>query len=126
MLKDLLDEDSNILAFQNMFDIVSVDYESMKFMKWVFPGYENIDDKLPEETTIQRRMKNYLLKGKNPGCAKGYLILISFFPFVIIRKRRHYHERNIKYNFNNLKRDSLYTRLNYNCYSCQEFEKGQR
>lgn len=62
MLKDLLDEDSNILAFQNMFDIVSVDYESIKFMKWVFPGYENINGKLPEETTLQRRMKNALTK----------------------------------------------------------------
>ena len=72
-LKELLDADSNILAFQNMFEIDSVDYEATWFMGWIFPGYESVDSRLPEKTSLQRRMKAYLLEGKKVGCAKGHL-----------------------------------------------------
>lgn len=72
-LKELLDEGSNILDFQSLFEIESTEYESMWVLGWVFPGYESISDDLPEKTTLQKRMKEYLLSDKKVGSAKGYL-----------------------------------------------------
>lgn len=74
ILKNFLQDNSNILAFQNMFQIDTMDLDSMGFMQWVFPGYEVIDKNLPENTMLQRKMKAYLLSGKKVGVAKGHLI----------------------------------------------------
>ncbi len=73
VLKELLDKNSNIINFQKFFVIESVDYEKLSALKWVFPGHTEISDNLPENTSLQRKMKKYLLSGKNIGCAKGYL-----------------------------------------------------
>ena len=70
-LKEMLGKESNIIAFQNLFEIV--DYDATWYMKWIFPGIENIDESLPERTTLQRKMKKYLLDGKKFGVAKGHL-----------------------------------------------------
>lgn len=72
-LKDLLDETSNILAFQELFEIDETNPEATWFMSFVYPGYGEISEELPEKTTLQRRMKTYLLKGKQVGVAKGHL-----------------------------------------------------
>lgn len=72
-LKDLLGENSNIVAFQNLFEIDALNYEATWYMGWIFPGYETIDESLPEGTTLQRRMKIHLLKGNRFGIAKGHL-----------------------------------------------------
>ena len=72
-LKEMLGKDSNIIAFQNLFEIDTVDYDAAWYMKWIFPGAENIDELLPEGTTLQREMKKYLLDGKKFGIAKGHL-----------------------------------------------------
>lgn len=73
VLKELLDEDSNILAFQNLFEIEEVNEDARWFMDWVYPGIQLIDENLPEETSLQRRMKEHLLQGKKVGWAKGHL-----------------------------------------------------
>lgn len=67
VLKQLLAEDSNILKFQNLFDTISTDYDSMAVLDWVFPGYSNVDDSLPENTSLQRKMKKYLICGGKIG-----------------------------------------------------------
>ena len=72
-LKEMLGKESNIIAFQNLFEIDTVDYDATWYMKWIFPGIENIDESLPERTTLQRKMKKYLLDGKKFGVAKGHL-----------------------------------------------------
>ncbi len=72
-LKEMLGKESNIIAFQNLFEIDTVDYDATWYMKWIFPGIENIDESLPEKTTLQRKMKKYLLDGKKFGVAKGHL-----------------------------------------------------
>lgn len=72
-LKEMLGKDSNIIAFQNLFEIDTVDYDAAWYLKWIFPGAENIDELLPEGTTLQREMKKYLLDGKKFGIAKGHL-----------------------------------------------------
>lgn len=76
-LKEMLREESNIIAFQNLFEIDTVDYDATWYMGWIFPGIENIDEFLPEKTTLQRKMKKYLLEGKKFGIAKGHLLVRS-------------------------------------------------
>ncbi len=77
-LKELLDKDSRILNFQKFFVVESVDYEKQSIFQWVFPGYTEASDDLPEDTSLQRRMKKYLLEGKKVGSAKGYLKKMDF------------------------------------------------
>lgn len=72
-LEELLDKNSNILSFKNMFEIDETDEDATWFMDWIFPGYETIDEKLPEKTSLQRKAKRYLLSGKKIGVAKGHL-----------------------------------------------------
>ena len=72
-LKDILGDNSNILSFQKLFDVVENDEESMAVLDWVFPGFNEISDKLPENTSLQRDMKRYLLEGKKIGWTKGIL-----------------------------------------------------
>lgn len=72
-LKELLGEDSNIVTFQNLFEIDTLNYDATWYMGWIFPGYENVNESLPERTTLQRRMKRHLLDGKRFGIAKGHL-----------------------------------------------------
>ncbi|WP_033168556.1 acyltransferase domain-containing protein [Clostridium sp. KNHs205] len=72
-LKELLGEYSNIVGFQNLFEIDTMDYDATWYMGWIFPGYENVNESLPERTSLQRRMKKYLLDGKRFGIAKGHL-----------------------------------------------------
>ena len=72
-LKEFLGENSNIVSFQNLFEIENVDYEATWYMGWIFPGIQTIDEQLPEKTMLQRKLKQYLLSGKKFGIAKGRL-----------------------------------------------------
>ena len=72
-LKNILSGNSNILSFQKLFDIVETDEESMAVLDWVFPGFDKVSGKLPENTSLQRNMKKYLLEGKKIGWTKGIL-----------------------------------------------------
>lgn len=72
-LKKLLPEDSNILAFQGLFEMISVDYESMAALDWVYPGEKTDYADLPENTSLQRSMKKFLLGGGKVGWAEGKL-----------------------------------------------------
>lgn len=72
-LKEMLDKSSNVIAFQNMFIIDAVDYEATWYMGWIYPGIECIDNNLPENTTLQQKLKKHLLAGNKFGIAKGHL-----------------------------------------------------
>lgn len=73
-LKDILPENSNILNFQKSFIVDHVDYETNAFLVWVYKKKNLPIEQLPEETTLQRRMKKYLLNGGKIGWANGKLI----------------------------------------------------
>ena len=73
-LGQLLTEGSNVLAFQRLFEIVSVDYESMAVLDWVYPGEKADFSALSENTSLQRNMKKYLLGGGKVGWAEGRLL----------------------------------------------------
>ena len=72
-LHKLLKKDSNILQFQDMFEITETDEESMAVMDWVFPGCAQGLEQLPETTSLQRNMIKYLLSGGKVGWSKGVL-----------------------------------------------------
>ncbi|MBP5554007.1 MAG: DUF5596 domain-containing protein [Lachnospiraceae bacterium] len=74
-LEEFLPADSNILRFNHLFEIDQVDYDQTWYMGWIFPGYSDINEELPERTTLQRKLKEYLLAGKKFGIAKGHLLM---------------------------------------------------
>lgn len=81
VLKDMLPEGSKILWFQSMFDIFDTDEDNNFFMQFVFDleyfqwcnGYDLT--KLPEKTSLQRKLKQFVINGGKPGIGLGYLKL---------------------------------------------------
>ena len=73
-IRPLLAEGSRIRAFQDRFEVLSADSESMGAVGWVFPGHskdpETFGD-LPEGSSLQKKMKAFLLGGGKPGWAEG-------------------------------------------------------
>ncbi len=65
-IRDLLDDNSNISKFQSLFDITEQDEECTKdILNFVFNISECDDyNKLPENTSLQRKIKEKLLKGE--------------------------------------------------------------
>lgn len=72
-LKTFLSKDSNIIKFQNRFEIKEVIYEDKEYLEWVFKTRNCEIKDLPEKTTLQRKLKDHLLKGGKFGSALGYL-----------------------------------------------------
>ena len=56
-----------------MFELDVIDEEATWFMGFIFPGHLGEFATLPERTSLQRKIKEYLLSGKKIGVAKGYL-----------------------------------------------------
>ncbi len=72
-LREFLPESSKIIGFQDGFTIKSVDKESRECMKWIF-GREDLPlEELPENSSLQRKVKDLLLKGESVGEAYGIL-----------------------------------------------------
>lgn len=72
-LPHLLREDSNILAYQRRFTPVSCHEDSLGVLDWVFPPHTKVSEDLPENTSLQRKMKAWLLAGNKVGWTKAYL-----------------------------------------------------
>lgn len=71
-LKKILPPDSNIIRFQSRFRMVSeVDDDSFRY--WVYGSNDIPDADLPENTTLQRGIKAYLLSGRKVFTALGVL-----------------------------------------------------
>lgn len=73
-LKELLGENSNIISFQNRFDIVKQNIEAKDIFEWLFKTFPDCElSELREETFLQRKVKELLFKGENVGIAFGVL-----------------------------------------------------
>ena len=71
-LKDILDKDSNILAFQRRF-IMMEQFEG-EFITWIFHRPNDTDiDLLPLNTTLQKGVYKLLKEGKKFTCGFGLL-----------------------------------------------------
>ena len=78
VLEELLPPGSNILRFQEACTVTACDPEPMDVLEWVFrvaSGQQEtvLLSQLPEDTSLQRGMKRFLLEGKKIGTASGIL-----------------------------------------------------
>lgn len=73
-LKEVLSEDSNILSFQNRFEIKEVFPEAKDIFEWLYKTTEDAEiHSLKEDTSLQRKVKEILLKGEKVGIAFGVM-----------------------------------------------------
>ena len=77
-LRDLLPPGSRILRFQAAFELTGVDPDADDVLQWVFGlGLARMADiapeALPEDTTLRRNMKRFMLGGGKVGSASGVL-----------------------------------------------------
>ena len=62
-LKNMLSEHSNIVNFQNRFEIFDKGEVSTEFMEWLFQTKSTDYSILPENTSLQKNVKKHLLTG---------------------------------------------------------------
>lgn len=72
-LKNVLDENSNILKFQSLFSIVETNYESREGEKRIFGNINDNACEYPENTSLQRNAKSYLISGVKFGDSLGII-----------------------------------------------------
>lgn len=72
-LRKLLPADSKIIRFQDRFRLIYENPDSTEYLTWVYQTEECRTALLPEHTTLQKRMKEYLLSGGKVGDALGVL-----------------------------------------------------
>lgn len=70
-LKKLLKPDSNILAFQKLFDVIDVDFQEREAEWRIFVKVQDAPEKYPEHTSLQRAAKRYLQQGGQIGNGFG-------------------------------------------------------
>ena len=73
-LPELLDPDSKIIRFQNRFRITAEPEQTEDFLEWVFKNKNIPYAQLPENTSLQKKMKQYLLQGGIFVEGRGILI----------------------------------------------------
>jgi hypothetical protein len=72
-LRVILDEDSNIVRFADLFMIVDNDDDNSQALQRVFGWGAAVSPDLPEETSLQRKMKGALLQGTEFGMGLGII-----------------------------------------------------
>lgn len=77
-LPELLEADSRILAFQRNFTVGDPEPDD-SFRQWVFKDPGCPDRQLPENTSLQRRLKAFVLAGRTFHAARGTLSENPFF-----------------------------------------------
>lgn len=70
-LKEFLPEESNIVRFQNLFEIIQVHYKFPQAEQRIFQDIREDKENYPEVTTLQREAKKYILTGKDLGIGIG-------------------------------------------------------
>ncbi len=75
VLKELLPEDSRILAFQRRFEPITPDFGAGEsVLRWVFHTTDAAHpETFPEHTSLQRKMKQRILAGGKIGCGFGVM-----------------------------------------------------
>ena len=73
ILEEFLPSQSNIVTFHRSFTIEPSPMDSIDFLEWVTKRPVGPFEELPEETTLQRKLKAYLLSGKTYYYGMGIL-----------------------------------------------------
>lgn len=74
-LRCMLSENSNIVSFQNRFEIIDEGEADTEFVEWLFNSKTTDYTTLPEKTSLQRNVKKYILSGGKIRNAYGRLTL---------------------------------------------------
>jgi len=77
-LKKVLPDSSKIIQFQNSFELTDQEDDSPGFLDWIYGRRDILFENLPEETSLQRKLKPYLLNGGKVEWANGTLISNPF------------------------------------------------
>ena len=73
-LGEILPETSRVRRFSERFSVVFWEEDSPAFRDWIFPSAVAAPvEELPEETSLQRAVKQHLLAGGKMGWAEGVL-----------------------------------------------------
>lgn len=72
-LKELLRPDSGILRFQSRFSVTKVFPEDESYKLWIYKNSKLSPEKFPQDTSLQRAVKQYVLQGGKIGAACGFL-----------------------------------------------------
>ena len=75
LLKEFLPADSNIMRFQELFDLDPEGTPGNDVLLWVFKNPKLPREALPEDTSLQRKLKAFFLNGGEFLEGKGYLRL---------------------------------------------------
>lgn len=70
-LKEFLPAESNIIKFQNLFEVVKVHYDYPQGEERIFLDVREDKENYPENSTLQRAAKRYLLEGNDLGIGVG-------------------------------------------------------
>ncbi len=71
-LKEILPETSNIVRFQELFEVTEVGYQYPQAEQRIFGDVLEDKRQYPEETSLQRKAKAYVLSGRDLGIGVGY------------------------------------------------------
>lgn len=71
--KEFMAKDSNILRFADMFDILGSSENSAQTIERVFGKKEKNPELYPENTSLQKRCKAYIMSGGKPGTGFGFI-----------------------------------------------------
>lgn len=72
-LKEVLPENSNILRFQRMFEVTKVHYAFPQAEQRIFGDILEDKTSYPEDTSLRRNAKAYILSGKDLGIGLGFI-----------------------------------------------------
>lgn len=72
-LEEVLPKNSKILIFQSFFEDYTFFEADLQCLYWVFGTRDKDFSKLKEETSLQKRLKDYLLSGKQIGSALAFI-----------------------------------------------------
>lgn len=73
-LKEILPETSNIIRFQNLFEVTRVGYEYPQAEQRIFGEVFEDKHRYPENTLLRRKAKEYILSGKDLGIGAGFFV----------------------------------------------------
>ncbi len=71
-LKEILPESSNIIRFQNLFEVTEVNYAYPQAEQRIFGDVLEDKRQYPEDTSLRQRAKAYVLAGRDLGIGLGF------------------------------------------------------
>lgn len=71
-LQYLLDENSKIIKFQKRYTILEFDEDNESYKTWLYKNRSLSIDEFPQNTSLQRKAKQFLVDGGKIGAATGW------------------------------------------------------